>query len=313
MYSLVVPVYMNEGSIGDLIAALESLSASVDGEFEVVFVVDGSPDASYAELRRRLPLASFASQLLCHSRNFGSFAAIRTGFGAARGEYLAVMAADLQEPPELVAEFFAKLRTGSCDIVIGTRETREDPLASRLASQLFWSTYRRLINRDIPPGGVDVFACTREIRDQLLALDESNSSLVGLLFWLGYRRDTVKYSRRIRVHGKSAWTFRRKLKYMTDSIFSFSDLPIRILLGIGTAGTVVALLFGLAVLGVRLMAGPIVPGYAATMITVLLFGGLNALGLGIIGTYVWRAFTNTQRRPLAIVMRREEFGGDGER
>lgn len=313
MYSLVIPVYMNEGSIRDLVAAIESLHARLDAPFEVVFVVDGSPDGSYEELRTRLPGTSFASQLLCHSRNFGSFAAIRTGFAAARGDYLAVMAADLQEPPELVADFFAKLRTGSCDIVVGTRDSRDDPLVSRLSSQLFWAAYRRLINRSIPPGGVDVFGCTREIRDQLIALDESNSSLVGLLFWIGYRRDVVPYRRRERMHGKSAWTFRRKLKYMTDSIFSFSDLPVRLLLGVGTAGIVIAVLFGLLVLGVRLAAGPIVPGYAATIITVLLFGGLNMFGLGIIGTYVWRAFANTQRRPLAIVMRREEFVGGPDR
>lgn len=309
MYSLVVPVYMNEGSIGDLVQALEGVQAGLERPLEVVFVVDGSPDASYTELRRRLPQARFASQLICHSRNFGSFAAIRTGFLAARGEYFAVMAADLQEPPELVAQFFRTLTEGQHDVLVGTRDARQDPLSSRIASQLFWSAYRRLINRDIPPGGVDVFACNREFRDQLIALGESNSSLIGLLFWLGFRRGTVSYERRVRQHGKSAWTLRRKLKYMTDSVFSFSDLPIRLLLLLGLFGLSVAVLFGLAVLILRLTVGPVVPGYAATIISVLLFGGLNALGLGIVGAYVWRAFANTQNRPLAVVMKNEEFSG----
>lgn len=154
-----------------------------------------------------------------------------------------------------------------------------------------------------------MFACNREFRDQLIALGESNSSLIGLLFWLGFRRGTVRYERQLRRHGKSAWTLRRKLKYMTDSVFSFSDLPIRILLLLGLFGTGMAVLIGLAVLLARLTLGPVVPGYAATMTTVLLFGGLNALGLGIIGAYVWRAFANTQNRPLAVVMKSEEFSG----
>ncbi|WP_386067796.1 glycosyltransferase family 2 protein [Tahibacter sp. UC22_41] len=309
MYSLIVPVYMNEGSIGELVQALEGMQAELDQPLEVVFVVDGSPDASYTELKRRLPQAAFASQLISHSRNFGSFAAIRTGFIAARGSYFAVMAADLQEPPELAAQFFRQLARDEHDVLIGTRDSRQDPWSSRLASRLFWGAYRRLINRSIPSGGVDVFACNREFRDQLIALGESNSSLIGLLFWLGFRRGTVRYERQLRRHGKSAWTLRRKLKYMTDSVFSFSDLPIRILLLLGLFGTGMAVLIGLAVLLARLTLGPVVPGYAATMTTVLLFGGLNALGLGIIGAYVWRAFANTQNRPLAVVMKSEEFSG----
>ncbi|WP_313916696.1 glycosyltransferase family 2 protein [Tahibacter sp.] len=309
MYSLIVPVYLNEGSIGELVEALDGLRAALDSPLEVIFVVDGSPDASYTELKRRLPHAGFTSQLISHSRNFGSFAAIRTGFIAARGDYFAVMAADLQEPPELAGEFFRQLALGQHDVLIGTRESRSDPWSTRMASKVFWSAYRRLINRNIPSGGVDVFACNREFRDQLIALGESNSSLIGLLFWLGFRRGTIRYERQLRRHGKSAWTLRRKLKYMIDSVFSFSDLPIRILLLLGVFGISIAILFGLVIVLLRLTGGPVVPGYAATMITVLLFGGLNALGLGIVGAYVWRAFANTQNRPLAVVMKNEEFPG----
>lgn len=308
-YSLVVPVYMNEASIRDLVHAIERVQEELDAPLEVVFVVDGSPDSSYTELKLRLPQARFASQLICHSRNFGSFAAIRTGFVAARGDYFAVMAADLQEPPELAMQFFLRLVRDEEDVLVGTRNARQDPLSSRIASQLFWAVYRHLIDRRIPPGGVDVFACNRVFRDQLIALGESNSSLIGLLFWLGFRRGTVSYERQLRIHGKSAWTLRRKLKYMADSVFAFSDLPIRILLLLGSLGISVAILFGIAVLLLRLAGWVTVPGYAATIVTVLLFGGLNALGLGIVGAYVWRAFANTQNRPLSVVMRTEDFSG----
>lgn len=302
MNSLVIPVYRNEESIPSLLNALIQLSASMAEPLEVVFVVDGSPDRSHAMLSERLPKLAFATQLLLLSRNFGSFAAIRCGLEAARGKYFAVMAADLQEPPELIAQFFALLAEGDHDVVIARRDARQDPWLSRLGANAFWGMYRRVINPQIPSGGVDVFACNRAFRDQLLALDESNSSLIGLMFWLGFRRGEITYQRREREHGKSAWTLRRKFKYMMDSVFSFSDLPIRLLLLLGMLGISVSLLLGIVVLAIRLSGGIALPGYAATMIAILFFGGLNALGLGIIGSYVWRAFANTQRRPLAIVM-----------
>jgi len=121
----------------------------------------------------------------------------------------------------------------------------------------------------------------------------------------------VSYTRRAREHGKSAWTFRRKLTYMMDSVFAFSDLPIRLLLVVGVLGLAVAVLLGLIELALRLGGGAEVPGYAATMITILFFGGLNACGFGLLGAYLWRAFANTQRRPLAVVMRAETFAGIG--
>lgn len=307
MNSLIIPVYRNEESIPDLLTALGTLAGQLADPLEVVFVVDGSPDRSHAMLAQALPNMPFCSQLLLHSRNFGSFAAIRTGLEAARGTFFAVMAADLQEPPELAETFFTQLRGGNVDVVVGTRDSRADPLGSRLASTLFWWLYRKLINPEVPPGGVDVFGCNRAFRDHLLAMGESNSSLVGLMYWMGFRRGCVAYSRREREHGKSAWTFRRKLKYMLDSIFSFSDLPIRLLLLVGLCGIGVAALLGIVVLALRLGGGAMVPGYAATMITILFFGGLNAFGLGLIGAYVWRAFANTQGRPLAIVMNRHAF------
>lgn len=310
MNSLIIPVYRNEGSIADLLVALSALSVRQPTTgLEVVFVVDGSPDASHARLSAALGEMPFQSQLIALSRNFGSFAAIHAGLSSARGPHFAVMAADLQEPPELIEEFFRVLERDDADVVIGVRDARADPALSRVGAAAFWWLYRKLINSQIPPGGVDVFACNLGFRDRLLQLDESHSSLIGLLFWLGFRRTEVRYARRPRSHGKSAWTFARKLKYMLDSIFAFSDLPIRLLLGSGIAGLASSFVFGLLVLILRLGGSVPVPGYAAIMIAILFFGGLNAFGLGIVGAYTWRAYANTQRRPLAIIMDKQSFRG----
>ncbi|MEO8177777.1 MAG: glycosyltransferase family 2 protein [Deltaproteobacteria bacterium] len=308
-YSLVIPVYNNADTLPRLLPACEGLWEQLARDLEVVFVVDGSPDASYRLLKEQLPNVRFASRLALLSRNFGSFSAIREGLRAANGRYFAVMAADLQEPPELVLSFFRALGEEPVDLVLGTRTSRADPLLSRLASSLFWWVYRTVIEPQMPRGGVDVFGCNREFRDRLLALPESNSSLVGLLFWLGYRRKLISYARQPRLAGKSGWTFKKKLKYLFDSLFAFSDLPIRLLAFFGGLGLVTSAVVSIMVLIAKLLGLVAVPGYAATVLILTFFSALNSFGLGVIGSYVWRTFENTKGRPLAIVMTAEEFTG----
>lgn len=300
-YSVVVPVYKNEESLTRLISVLTKMNGQLQYELEVIFVVDGSPDHSFLILKERLSSLPFSAQLLGHSRNFGSFAAIRSGLMAAQGEFFAVMAADLQEPPELAVGFFATLADDECDVVIGIRENRNDPLSSRLMSQIFWKFYRRMVVPEMPIGGVDIFGCNRIFRDQLLALEESRSSLVALVFWLGFRRKFIQYERLARLEGKSSWTFSKKMEYMLDSIFAFTDYPIRMLMKLGVIGSVLSLAIGLTVFAFKIFGLIAVPGYAATIIIVLFFGTLNLVGLGLVGNYAWRAYENSKQRPLAIV------------
>ena len=306
-YSLVIPVYKNEGSIPDLLAALVAMNQELENRLEVLFVIDGSPDASYAKLHDLLPATGLYAKLVLLSRNFGSFAAIREGLTLAQGEFAAVMAADLQEPPELIARFFAALEKGDTDVVFGLREARHDPFMTRLSAHAFWWIYRRFVQRDVPVGGVDVFAVNRTFLLRLIALEEANSSLLGLLFWMGGRRTFIPYTRRERAHGKSAWTLKKKVTYLLDSVFAFTDAPIRILLFSGMLGLGISVLFGLAVIAAKVLGEVPVPGYAGTMLAVLFFGGLNALGLGLVGNYAWRAYDNTKRRPLSIATFIEEY------
>lgn len=311
--AIVVPVYRNEGSIPDLLAALGGVAARLRAEAgadcEAVFVVDGSPDASEPLLLRLLPSCPFRSRVVAHSRNFGSFAAIRTGLAHVEADFYGVMAADLQEPPDLMLDFLQALRAGGHDVAVGVRVARADPAGTAWASRAFWSLYRRFVNRDIPAGGVDVFGCSRRIRDALLDLREANTSLVGQLYWLGFGRVEVPYERRRRVHGRSAWTFSRKLTYMLDSVFAFTDLPIRLLAGVGIACLAASACLIAAVIGLRFAGGYDVPGYAALAVMILFFGGMNALGIGIIGAYAWRAYENTKGRPLALTAVEHVFAG----
>jgi glycosyltransferase involved in cell wall biosynthesis len=308
MYSLIVPVFRNAGALPALVEVLSDLPARLGAPFEVVFVIDGSPDDSLAVLKQSLPGASFPATILVLSRNFGSFAAIRAGLKAARGSYFAVMAADLQEPPELALEMFRKLRTEPVDIVVGVRETRADPISTRVFARIFWAAYRLLVQREMPRGGIDIFGCNEAARRALLEIQERNTSLIGLLIWIGFRRAEIKYRRRPRQGGgKSGWSFARKLRYMEDSIFAFSDLPIRLLVWIGGGGMALAACGGAAIFTARLLRWIEVPGYTATALLILFFGALNLASMGIVGSYVWRAFENTKGRPDSIILFRERI------
>jgi len=173
--SVVIPVYKSEASIPRLINVLIAMNQALKGQLEAVFVVDGSPDQSYALLRDAIDKLDFPAQLLAHSRNFGSFPAIRTGLQEATGDFFGVMAADLQEPSELVLAFFNALAADECDVAIGTRIGRNDSHTDHICSGIFWGLYRRLVLPEMPVGGVDVFGCNRIFRDNLLKLDESRS------------------------------------------------------------------------------------------------------------------------------------------
>ncbi|WP_310334074.1 glycosyltransferase family 2 protein [Pseudomonas corrugata] len=308
LLTLVIPVYRNESNLPDLLSAVCALNVELGNALEVVFVIDGSPDRCYEILRELLPNQPFRSKLILLSKNFGSFMAIRTGLQHGTGDRFAVMAADLQEPPELVLKMNTILLEMKTDVVVGVRESRQDPWTSRTASRIFWGLYRRYVIPEIPPGGVDMFACNKTFRDSLLTLDERHSSLIAQIFWLGYRREVVTYSRQVRVHGTSAWTFRKKVNYLMDSVFSFTDLPIRLLIRVGAMGSGLAAFFGVFTLFAKMHGMIEVPGYAMMVLAITFLGCLNLLGLGIVGSYAWRTYENTKNRPLAIPMRVEGFG-----
>lgn len=301
--SLVIPVYRNEENVSALILALEELNDQSSSQIEVIFVIDGSPDRSGELLFNARHHFSFPSKIVFHSRNFGSFTAIRTGIEYATGKSIAVMAADLQEPPELILEFFSVLEADTSDIVFGQRSGRNDSWLRDRMSIAFWSIYRKMVIKDIPKGGVDIFACNSKARDALLQIREPNSSLVAQLFWVGFRRSFVTYERRQRLNGKSAWSFTSRLRYMMDSVFSFSDIPILFVLWFGIAGCLLSLFFGILVLVARLLGYIEEPGYAGLAVLIS-FSASSILAVqGIIGSYLWRTFENTKQRPLRIVSR----------
>jgi glycosyltransferase involved in cell wall biosynthesis len=307
-FSVIIPIFKNQESINDLFRELESAFADVVSELEIIFVIDGSPDESEIMIRKLSQSSILDIKLIAHSRNFGSFAAIRTGLISAKGKLVGVMSADLQEDPRTLINLFKELSTKNADVAFGVRAQRNDPLISTLSSNLYWSAYRRFINSEIPKGGVDIFVCRNSVAAQINSMKEVNSSLVGLLFWVGFKRVFVEYDRNPRKYGRSAWTIKKKFKYMADSIFSFSDLPIKLVRILGLTGFFFSILFG-GFLILASLAGKIsVPGYAPLMLAIILGNSSILIALSLLGSYLWRIYENSQMRPVSILTTREETG-----
>ena len=300
-FSLVVPIYKSEDNLPKLFDSVNELSVLLQRQLEVVFVVDGSPDNSLKILLCHKPKFAHPVQIIELSRNFGSFQAIRVGIESSIGEFIAVCSADMQEPIELLVSFFKSLEDGECDIALGTRRSRNDGWFNDLSSNLFWKTYRRYVMKDVPVGGVDIFACNANFRRSLLALNETRSSLIAQIFWLGFRRKFIEYDRAKRSAGKSSWSTKKKIDYMLDSIYSFTDLPIRLVTMTGAIGAIGAILVGIVILVLRLLNFIEVPGYTPILLSVLFLGALNLFAIGIVGTYIWRTFENSKARPLAVI------------
>lgn len=311
--TVVVPIYRSANSINKLVDRLAALANQLAPKrLEVIFVDDGSPDNSVARLKSRLPTL-FDAVVLRHTRNFGAFAATRSGLAAASGAIIGVMAADLQEPPELIPRAIEELERTETSVAYGKRTRRYgDPLTSRVASALFWRIYRRFVQPQMPAGGIDIFVCRRAVIDELLSLEESHTSLVGSLIWLGFPSCEVSYERASRADGeRSAWTLAKRLRYMADSAFSLSRLPLSLLGFTGGLGLIGCFLVGVGVILARLTGGITVPGYTAIMLTVVACTCLLLVALWIVGDIAWRAYENTKSRPNAVLWDRSSHARIG--
>lgn len=296
--SIVVPVFNNSANLPDLFPALEK-AAGPDAEF--VFVDDRSRDDSWAQLQAyagRRP----GTQAVRLSRNFGSFTACVAGLSRARGKAAVLISADLQDPPELIPELVSHWRAGR-QVVLAARKEREDGAASKLFSSVYYWVMRRFVFPEMPRGGFDFVLIDRVVIDAVVAAAEKNTTLMGLILWLGFDRETIHYTRRRREKGRSMWTLRKKVKYFIDSILAFSYFPIRVVQYFGFLVALGGFAYACLLIAMKLISGIPIPGWTAMMVVTLLLGGGNFLVLGIMGEYIWRILDEVKRRPLFIVDR----------
>jgi dolichol-phosphate mannosyltransferase len=304
LISIVVPVYQNATSLVELAARFDRLAASEpDHRFEFLFVDDGSTDGSFDVLER---LAAHDERIVVIklSRNFGADPAVLAGLARAKGDAVAVISADLQDPPELIGEMLARYRTGK-KVVIAARSSRDDPWLTAVLANLFYILFRRFALKTMPRNGYDFFLIDRHICDLINQIQENNAYLTGLILWLGFEHDIVYYHRRERERrfGVSMWTMAKKLKYFADSFVAFSYFPIRAASVAGIGLSLLGFLFAVTVVIERLVFGIRAEGWASLMVVLLIVSGAQLVMMGILGEYLWRNLDETRRRPRFVVER----------
>lgn len=298
--SIVVPVYYNQDNLNPLYDDIKKKIIDViDHEYELVMVNDGSKDESYAvmkELAEKDPNIKIVSL----SRNFGSHAAILCGLAKCTGDCAVVKAADLQEPTELILEMAERWRKGF-NVVLAVRAGREEGKGQKLFANAYYWLVQKTSLPTMPKNGFDVYLLDRKVINVLMSLDEKNSALTGQLLWSGFKTDTVYYTRVAREIGTSRWTLRKKIKLVTDTLFSFSTLPITVVSTIGTISFIGSIIWAVLVIIFKLMNLIVVSGWTTLFIFNLFSFGVIMLTLGILGAYLWRTFDASRNRPPYII------------
>ncbi|HSR31513.1 MAG TPA: glycosyltransferase family 2 protein [Anaerolineae bacterium] len=300
-FSIVVPVFYNESNLPTTIPQLLALADRLPGyRLELVFVDDGSGDCSLEilmDFRTRHPDTIKVVKL---TRNFGSMAAILAGISVAEGDCVGMIAADLQDPPELFVDMVAHWEKG-IKAILAVRQGRDEPFLQRLLSNGYYTLMRAFAISDYPAGGFDFFVVDRQIAAELMRIGEKNTNIMSLIFWLGFQPLLIPYTRQRRQKGRSRWTLAKKLKLFVDTFVAFSFVPIRLFSVAGFLVAVASFLYGAYVLLYWWFFGIAVKGFAPTMVAITFASGLQMAMLGVLGEYLWRVLDEVRRRPQFVI------------
>ncbi len=299
--SVIISTYYNEGNIPltvPVLLATEKLFPP-DVTVEYVLVEDGSRDNTYAELLKFQQLVPDRVTVIKLAANVGSHNAVVAGMAHATGDCAVIIAADLQDPPEMMVQLYENWAKGF-KLVLANRLDREESFGQKLFSNSFHWLMQKLALRNLPNGGFDYVLFDRVVYQEILRMRERNTHVLYLMLWMGFPYVNIPYVRRKREVGTSRWTLAKKVKLLVDSFISFSDFPVR---GISVAGLVlgaVAVFWGIAILLARISGRIHVPGWSALIVVVLFVSAFQMVALGIIGEYVWRALDAARKRPLYV-------------
>ena len=309
--TLIVPCYNEEASLPLFYEAVSAVAASLpEYDMTFLFVNDGSKDRTLhvihalAEKDPRVRYISF-------SRNFGKEAAMYAGFCNARGDYVAVMDADLQDPPSLLPEMLALLETGEYDSVATRRVSREgEPPIRSFFARMFYRLINRISDADIVDGARDFRLMRKEMVDAIVAMSEYNRFSKGIFGWIGFRTKWLPFQNVERVAGETKWSFLGLFKYSIEGIINFSQAPLSIASLMGLVLTIVSFLSTLFIVVRRLLFGDPVAGWASTACIILFMGGLQLLCMGIMGQYLAKTYLEVKKRPHYIIAETNEESAD---
>lgn len=298
--SIVIPVYYNEANLRPLYKDICSkLYSQGEYEWELVMVNDGSGDRSY-DVMKELAAQDDRIKIISLSRNFGSHAACLCGLSKSTGDCAVIKAADLQEPTGLILDMVESWRQGN-NVVLACREGREESMRQIGFANLYYWMVRKTSLPTMPKNGFDIYLLDRKVINVLDVLDEKNSAITGQILWSGFRTGIVYYTRKAREIGTSRWTLKKKIRLVSDTLFSFSTLPIRLLEIVGVFSFVASIIWAIIVLVSKIIGDIAVQGWTTLFIFVLFSFGITMISLGILGEYIWRTFDASRKRPPYII------------
>lgn len=298
--SIIIPVYYNQDNLQPLYEDLKSKFINkIDYEYEIVMVNDGSKDASY-QVMKELAEDDPNIKIISLSRNFGSHAAILCGLSNCTGDCAIVKAADLQEPTELLFDMVREWQAGN-NVVLAVREGRDESKQQSFFANSYYKLVQKTALPEMPDQGFDVYLLDRKVITVLENLDERNSALTGQILWSGFKTSKVYYRRLAREIGTSKWTLKKKVRLVMDTLFSFSSLPITLVLNVGALSMVGAIIWAIVVLVSKISGAIAVSGWTTLFIFNLFSFGVIMMTLGILGEYLWRTFDASRNRPPYII------------
>ncbi len=299
--TIIVPCYNEEATLPIFYNALKKIMDRMKYLFEVIMINDGSTDATMVQIEnishqdRRIKYLSF-------SKNFGKEAAMYAGFVNATGDYVVIMDADMQDPPELLPKMIDIIETGEYDSVATRRVNREgEPIVRSFFARRFYKLINKISDAHIVDGARDFHLMKREMVDAIVSMSEYNRFSKGIFGWIGYRTYWLSYENVERAAGKTKWNFGSLFKYGVDGIINFSHIPLSIASWSGVFMTFVSFIAIIFVIARRIIWGDPVAGWASTICIVIFMGGIQLLALGIMGQYIAKIYAETKKRPHYII------------
>ena len=299
LISIVVPIYNSASFIDKLVEAIDIEKRKNNWNLELILVEDGSGDNSFEKITKLSETYPYIKGVKL-SRNFGHQASVRTGLQFCKGDYIAIIDDDLQDPPSLLPQFFNYLDNGY-DVAYGVRKNRKENFIKILSYKFFYKIIRAISDIKIPLDSGDFCVMKKQVAENMLLLQEKNPFLRGIRSWVGFKQIGVEFERHQRVGGKSGYTLKKLLKIASDGIFSFSNFPIRIITLLGTFGLFIAILYSIYIISKFIFWGIESPGFVTTVLFIAFFGSLNLICLGIIGEYISRIYAESKNRPHVII------------
>lgn len=312
LLSLVVPCYNEEENVEKFFAEANNAFSGKGFDYEFVFVNDGSRDLTHKKLKKLYEKnENHNIQVLTFSRNFGKEAAIYAGLGAAKGDLVCIIDADLQQRPEVVLEMLAAMNeSDDVDCVAAYQEERKENKIMIAFKSLFYKIINKMADVDFVNGASDFRLMKRDMVNAVLEMTEYHRFSKGIFSWVGFNTKYIPYKAEERERGKSKWSFGKLLKYAIDGIVSFSTFPLKLSAFVGFISAFISIIYLVIVVIQKLAFGIDVPGYATIVVLVLFLGGMQLFSLGILGEYLSKIYVQVKNRPVYVL--KEHLGKDDE-